>query len=65
MLTAFRTLGVDPDTTVSRIKKHYKNLVKRLHPDKINHLRPDEREEATKKLIEINKAYGTIKELFM
>jgi len=65
LLTAFRTLGLDPSAPVSQIKKQYKMLVRGLHPDRIRHRSLGEQEEATKKLIEINRAYGTIKELFM
>jgi len=65
LLTAFRVLGLDPTSSVSCIKKRFKMLVKGLHPDRTGHKTSREREEATKKLIEINRAYGTIKELFM
>lgn len=65
LLTAFRAMSLDPTASVSRIKKQHKTLVKSFHPDRTRHRSPGEREEATKKLIEINRAYGTIKELFM
>jgi hypothetical protein len=65
LLPCFRVLGLKHDAPPRLIRKRYKDLVKNLHPDKTTHLPKKERAEATKKLVEINGAYGTIKEYFM
>lgn len=53
----YEILGVTKTSTPSEIKKAYKRLVIANHPDK---LPPDQREEGTKKIKEINEAYGVL-----
>lgn len=65
LLASFRVLGLDHDAPVKEIKRRYKKLVRDHHPDRIGHLDEIDRQGATKKLVEINKAYGTIKDYFM
>ncbi len=65
LLSCFRVLGLKHDAPPRLIRKRYKDLVKNFHPDKTMHLSEEERAEATKKLVEINGAYGTIKVYFM
>ena len=65
LLASFRVLGLDPDAPVKEIKKRYKKLVRDYHPDRTGDLDEIDKQIATKKLVEITKAYGTIKDYFM
>ena len=60
---AYRLLGVSPDDDMEKIKKAYRALVRRYHPDIIKAQGKDEHylQEATKKTQEINEAYERIK----
>ena len=51
----YKVLGVSPDATEEEIKKAYRDLSKKYHPD----LNPGN-EEAAKKMSEINSAYDMI-----
>ncbi len=53
---AYRTLGLEPPTTLTELKARYKHLVKRLHPD-VNGGDKD----AEDRLKEINQAYASLK----
>ena len=50
----YQTLGVPQSATPSQIKKAYRNLALKHHPDKVS---PDKRSEAEHKFKEIAKAY--------
>ena len=60
---AYKTLGATSDDDMSIIKKKYRNLVKKHHPDIVTGQGANESiiEEATKKLQELNEAYELIK----
>ena len=53
-------LGVAKNATQEDIKKAYRNLVKKYHPDKVNHLGEDFRALAEKRFREIQEAYQTL-----
>lgn len=53
---AYKILGVSPNATDDEVRKAYKRLVLRYHPDKVAHLGEDVKANATRKLQEINKA---------
>lgn len=55
MLDYYKILEVDEDAESTVIKKSYRVLAKKYHPD----LNPDD-EEAHKRFVEINEAYNTL-----
>ena len=61
---AYKILGVNKDDDMSVIKKAYRKLVRKYHPDIIKSQGKDEAymKEATAKTQEINQAYEMIKE---
>lgn len=61
---ACKVLGVHPNDDFNTIKKTYRNLVRKYHPDIMvsQEKDPEYIEEATAKMQEINKAYQILKE---
>lgn len=61
---AYEILGVKESDDMATIKKAYRNLIRKYHPDIISSQDKDDSyiEEATKKTQEINQAYQVIKE---
>jgi DnaJ like chaperone protein len=62
---AYEILGVQQTDDMDTIKKAYRNLIRKYHPDIISSQDKDESymEEATAKTQQINQAYQVIKEL--
>jgi hypothetical protein len=58
--TAYRVLGVPPDSSALRIKREYRRLARLWHPDKFAH-DPREQRRATERMREINAAYELVK----
>ena len=54
----YEVLGVNKNATDDEIKKAYKKLAKKYHPD----LNPDDKENAEKKMKELNIAYDILKD---
>lgn len=53
-------LGVSADTSVDSIKKAYRRLVMKLHPDKTARLPEDKRAEAEAMFKRVSKAYDVL-----
>lgn len=58
---AYTILGVDSSASDDEIKKAYREMAKKNHPDKVAYLGDDVRKAAEKKFQEINDAYDKIK----
>ena len=59
--SAYKILGIDPDATDDDIKKAYREMAKKYHPDKVAYLGEDVRRSAEQKLQDVNEAYEKIK----
>ena len=58
---AYKILGIDTNATDEEVKKAYREMAKKNHPDLVSNLGEDVRQAAEKKFQEINQAYETIK----
>ncbi len=58
---AYTILGINPTATDDEVKKAYREMAKKNHPDKVAYLGDDVRNAAEKKFQEINDAYDRIK----
>lgn len=58
---AYKILGVDPKASDEEVKKAYREMAKKNHPDLVSNLGEDVRQAAEKKFQRINEAYETIK----
>lgn len=59
--SAYKILGVDMNATDDEIKKAYREMAKKYHPDKVAYLGEDVRKSAEQKLQEVNEAYDKIR----
>ena len=60
--SAYNILEVSPDASNDEIKKAYRELAKKYHPDKVSHLGDDVKKAAEVKISELNAAYDAIKQ---
>ena len=60
MKNPYDILGVDRSASASDIKKAYRKLAKKYHPDKVHHLGDEFKQFAEEKIKEINTAYDNI-----
>ena len=58
---AYKILGLDADATDDEVKKAYREMAKKNHPDLVSNLGEEVRQAAEKKFQEINAAYESIK----
>ena len=59
--SAYKILGIDPSASDEEVKRAYREMAKKNHPDLVSSLGDEVREAAEKKFQEINAAYETIK----
>jgi len=59
----YSILGVRPDASLDEVKKAYRELANKYHPDKVNHLGEEFKTMAEKRFKEIQAAYETLKEI--
>ncbi len=59
--SAYVILGVDRSATNEEVKKAYRKLAVKYHPDKVGYLGEDIKNKAKEKFQSINEAYKTIK----
>jgi len=60
--SAYQILEISPDATNDELKKAYRELAKKYHPDKVSHLGDEIKKAAEVKIVELNAAYDAIKE---
>jgi len=58
---AYEILGIERNTTVEEIKKAYRQMALKYHPDKVTHLGEDVRKAAEEKFKKIQEAYESVK----
>ncbi|MBN1199684.1 MAG: TerB family tellurite resistance protein [Bacteroidales bacterium] len=58
---AYQVLEINSDATNDEVKKAYREMAKKHHPDKVSHLGDDIKRSATEKFQKINAAYEEIK----
>ena len=59
--SAYKILGIESNATDDEVKKAYRDMAKKYHPDKVAYLGEDVRKSAEQKLQEVNEAYEKIK----
>ncbi len=57
----YKILEVTPDASNDELKKAYRKMAKKYHPDKVNHLGADVRKQAEEKFRQVQLAYENIK----
>ena len=57
----YRILETTPDASDDEVKKAYRKMAVKYHPDKVVHLGPDIQKAAKEKFQELNAAYNSIK----
>jgi len=61
-VAAYKILEIDPSVSDEEIKKAYRRMAMKYHPDKVSHLGEDFQKAAKEKIQKVNQAYQTIKE---
>jgi DnaJ like chaperone protein len=59
--SAYKILEITPEATVEEIKKAYRKMALKYHPDRVTHLGDDIQKAANAKFQELNAAYNEIK----
>jgi DnaJ like chaperone protein len=58
---AYKALEIDPSATDDDVKKGYRKMAKKYHPDLVNDLGEEVKKSATEKFRSINEAYESLK----
>jgi len=61
--SAYKILEVDPSVSDEELKKAYRRMAIKYHPDKVSHLGPEMQKAANEKFQKVNAAYEEIKKL--
>jgi DnaJ like chaperone protein len=59
--SSYKILEIDPSSTNEEVKKAYRRMAVKYHPDKVSHLGDDIRKSADEKFARVNEAYEKIK----
>jgi DnaJ like chaperone protein len=59
--SSYKILEIDPSATNDEVKKAYRSMAMKYHPDKVSHLGEDYRKSADEKFKKVNEAYEKIK----
>ena len=59
--SAYKILEINPNASVEDLKKAYRRMANKYHPDKVSHLGEDFRIAAKEKFQKVNEAYSQIK----
>ena len=57
----YKILEISPDASDEEVKKAYRTLAKKYHPDRVAHLGDDMRKQAEEKFAKLSDAYDNIK----
>jgi DnaJ like chaperone protein len=60
--SAYKILEIEPSATNAEVKKAYREMAKKYHPDKVSHLGEDVKQTAEAKFTSLNAAYEAIKQ---
>jgi DnaJ like chaperone protein len=59
--SSYKILEIEPSATDDEVKKAYRKMAVKYHPDKVSHLGEDIRKSADEKFARVNEAYNKIK----
>ncbi len=59
--SAYKILEISPDATDEEVKKAYRNMAVKYHPDKVSHLGDEFKKSAEEKFSKVNHAYDEVK----
>ena len=59
--SSYKILEIDPSSSNDEVKKAYRRMAMKYHPDKVSHLGEDFRKTADEKFKKVNEAYDRIK----